>query len=193
MALRSKRTEASRKAGGDVRAEKPSICSGVQPRAAGLNKPTSFQAGSASSRNPGTHRESSVKRTGLHFPESFEPLPGSTSSSRAFPQRLYGSRYSSRHDASVLPLPSCSTPPAAQRRPSAHFRSVTYFRFAGRAVDGLKRRAWLSLWFRGSGAQHGYLTSFLHGTDLSSLWRGTRRGLGAGAAVPVRWGCLGAG
>lgn len=39
----------------------------------------------------------------------------------------------------------------------------------------MKRRARLSVGLRGSGAQHGLLTSFLRGTGLRSLWQGARR------------------
>uniref|UniRef100_A0ABI7XRI9 Pre-mRNA splicing tri-snRNP complex factor PRPF4 n=7 Tax=Boreoeutheria TaxID=1437010 RepID=A0ABI7XRI9_FELCA len=137
----------------------PPFATGVQPRAARPDAPTSFQPSSASSRNPGAPRESPAKLTGLHFPDCSGPPSCRTSSSARFPQRLFDWR----HDSRLLRFPSCYPSPRTLRRPSAHFRSVTYFRFAGRAVDGLKRRSRLRLGFRGSRAQHGFLTSLLHG------------------------------
>lgn len=161
----------------------PPFATGVQPRAARPDAPTSFQPSSASSRNPGAPRESPAKLTGLHFPDCSGPPSCRTSSSARFPQRLFDWR----HDSRLLRFPSCYPSPRTLRRPSAHFRSVTYFRFAGRAVDGLKRRSRLRLGFRGSRAQHGFLTSLLHGTDVSSLRQESAKGagrvfLGVGAA-----------
>lgn len=88
----------------------------------------------------------------------------------------------------LLRLPSCSAPLRAQRRLLAHvlfathFRSVTHFRSAGRAVEGLKRRAWISLGPRGSRAQHGFLANLLHGTEPGiATHSGRERGGGRGS------------
>ena len=57
-------------------------------------------------------------------------------------------------------------------------------------MDGLERRARLLLKLRGLGAQHGFLASLLHGTDLGSLWQGRE---GGGVGGPCRTEPLGNG
>lgn len=164
----------------------PPFATRAQPRAARLHAPTFFQPSSASSRNPGAHRESSAKLTGLHFPDCSGPPSCRTSSSSRFPQRLF----CGLHDSCLLRFPSCHTSRRALRQPYTHFRSVTYFRFAGRAVDGLNRTSRISPGFRCSRAQHGFLTNLVHGTNLSLFWQGARRELGG---CPCGLGPLGNG
>lgn len=90
-----------------------------------------------------------------------------TSSTASSPRGLYGPRpLRVRPESLLLRLPSCPALPSALRRLLTHFRQVTQFRFARRAVDGLKPRARLSLGLGGPGARHGFLASLLHGTEL---------------------------
>lgn len=119
--------------------------------------------------------------TGLHFPGCFEPL-----SSQNLDLRV--------HFSVAIPVALLDVPTIflsyydSHRPPRCPGRRVALVPYPVgdtlplcclRAVDCLKRRARLFLGFRGSLAQHGFLTNFLYGTDLSSPWQAVQRGLGS--------------
>lgn len=183
LALRSGPTAAPRGAGGHGRPRKPSICSGAQPAAARPDAPTSFQACSASSRNPGgAHRESSAKRAGLHFPDC---------SAESRPPRAFLLKFTLLLAPRRFPTTTPVMPHATHDAASAHFRPVTQFRFAGRAVDGLKTQssAFAGVWRPRSSAWLPHEPPPRYGTPLTLAGSAE----GAGGAVPAKWGPSGNG